>query len=244
MIVSAFPFFNELDLLEVRCHELAGAVDLLVLVESPITWTGKPKPMHYAANAARFANSPVPIAHFVCDLPITAKSPWDREWVAHHALMQAVRGIDPEIAIWTDADEIPRGDTVERFRRMNVPAAHVDMDFVIFYFDRLDPTQRGTTAKIGKFDRTAAWHPWRGETHHPVIPDAGWHFDYFGGREHLLAKLGAFSHGPEEGGMAMARQVEAGNQPGLERTVPYPTDKLPQFVNQNRARFAHHFLNR
>lgn len=246
MIVTAFPFFNELDLLDVRLHELRGVVDLHVLVESPTTWSGAPKPLHFAENRARFAEFNVfPVT---VELPAAANSPWDREWVAHKALNEAVRALNPEIAIWTDADEIPRAETVDRFRRMGVEAAHVDMDFLIFFLDRMDPTQRaqqggGTTAKIHKYDRHAPWHPWRGEFHHPWIPESGWHMEYQGGRDHLLAKLAAFSHGDEPGGRAMRLGVEAGALPGLERSVPYPFESLPRHVRENRDRFSRYFSN-
>lgn len=241
MIVSAFPFLNEIDLLEIRCRELAGVVDKFVLIESSMTWTGIRKPLHFRENLRRFEG--FPIESRVLDLPEVAESPWDRELVTHTALLDLVREINPEIAIWTDADEIPKASTVERFRAMGVPAAHIDMDFVIYFFDRLDVTKRPTTAKIGYFDRTAPWHPWRGEFHHPVIPDAGWHFDYFkfGETTHLLEKLDATCHACEIG--EMRRSVDLGGYPGFERTAAYPADRLPAFVRDSRARFARAFFN-
>ncbi len=59
MIVCASPFFNELDLLEIKCRELAGIVDLFVIVESTLTFTGIPKPLYFANNKARFAEFPL-----------------------------------------------------------------------------------------------------------------------------------------------------------------------------------------
>jgi beta-1,4-mannosyl-glycoprotein beta-1,4-N-acetylglucosaminyltransferase len=244
MIVTAFPFFNELDLLEIRCHELAALNAVHVLVESPTTWSGKPKPLYFQENRARFAQ--FNIVGAVVELPADVPSPWDREFVAHHALFHAVREVNPRIAIWTDADEIPKASTVANFEAMNVPAAHVDMDFVAFTFDRVDLSKRdipggGTTAKIHHFNRFNDWHPWRGEFHHPRIPDSGWHFDYQGGKARLLEKLAAFSHGDEPGGRSMRAGVEAGHFPGIERTIPYPFESLPLYVQQNRDRFASYF---
>ena len=42
MIVDCFPFFNELDLLELRLNELKDVVDVFVLSEATLTFTGKP----------------------------------------------------------------------------------------------------------------------------------------------------------------------------------------------------------
>jgi beta-1,4-mannosyl-glycoprotein beta-1,4-N-acetylglucosaminyltransferase len=249
MILTAQPFFNELDLLEIKCRELAGVVDLHVVVESALTFTGIPKPLYFAENAARFAE--FPIHHVVVDLPPALptddphKRPWDREWLTHKARLNAVRRLRPDIAIWCDTDEIPRRDTVGRFRAMNVMTAHVDMDSLCFYFNRIDPTQRPTTAKIGYFDAGADWNPWRGETHHPVIPDAGWHVQYlmFGGRGHLIDKLNATAHAAEDKGEGLRSRLERGEpfDRELARLVPYPIEKLPRFVQDKRGWFAEYF---
>lgn len=245
MIVTAQPFFNELDLLEIKCRELAGVVDLHLVVESPLTFTGEPKPLFFAENAARFRE--FPIKHVVAELPATAGSPWDRERRAHEAVRAAVKALAPEIAIYLDADEIPRRDTVERFRALRIPAAHVDMDWVTFFFDRLDPSRRPTTARIWRFDPRANWGPWRGdrleENPATVLRDSGWHFDYFDFAEgHLLAKLRAISHAADEGGGSMLRSVLEGGLPGFNRTVPYPLSRLPAFVRENRARWPRCFF--
>lgn len=240
MIITAQRFFNELDLLEIKCEELLGVVDAHLIVESPTTFTNLPKPLYFAENRARFAK--YPIIHMVMDLPKVADSPWDREYVVHKAMLAEVRKINPEIAMWLDLDELPRKDTVERFKAMGVKTAHVDMDFILYFFDRLDPTQRGTTAKIGYFDPAAEHQPWRGEFHHPNIANSGWHFSYFGGKELLLEKLSATSHSIEPGN-TMKAGVEAGEYPGFERSVPYDLAKLPHFVVENRERFARHFYN-
>ena len=50
MIYDCFPFFNELELLEMRLHELSGVVDKFVLVEATRTFTNKPKPLYFQEN--------------------------------------------------------------------------------------------------------------------------------------------------------------------------------------------------
>lgn len=243
MIVCASPLFNEIDLLEIKCRELAGVVDLFVIVEATTTYMGKPKPMHFANNRRRFAE--FPIHHVVIEHDPAAPSPWDREWFTQKTILETVRSLNPEIAIWCDMDEIPRHDTVDRFRAMHVKTAHVDMDSILYFFDRTDPTQRPTTAKIGYFDPRCDWQPWRGETHHPVIPNAGWHFQFFrfGGPGHLVDKLNATCHAAEAGSEVMVKRVAAGQLPGIERTAPYPLANLPTFVRENQPKFAAHFTS-
>jgi hypothetical protein len=55
MIYDCFPFFNELELLEVRLNELDGLVDKFVLVEATRTFAGQPKSLYFAENRDRFA---------------------------------------------------------------------------------------------------------------------------------------------------------------------------------------------
>ena len=37
MIITASPFFDESDLLEIRCRELAGLVDVHLIIEANLT---------------------------------------------------------------------------------------------------------------------------------------------------------------------------------------------------------------
>ena len=46
-VFDCFPFYNELDLLEIRLNILNDVVDYFVLTESTRTFTGKPKPLYY-----------------------------------------------------------------------------------------------------------------------------------------------------------------------------------------------------
>ncbi len=235
MIVTAQLFFNELDLLELNCQTLRGVVDAHVIIEATTTFTGKPKRLVFAENRNRFAE--FPIIHEVVELPAVSESPWDREHASHGHLLHAVKRINPEIVIWSDADELARPDTVERFRALKAPCATLDLDHLIYYFDRIRPDIRDLNPKIGFFDRACDHQPWRGETHWPILPVAGWHFEYMGARESLLAKLEAISHAPEEGCQAMRAAVAEGKLPGIEKTVGYPLRRLPEYVLKNPSRY-------
>jgi beta-1,4-mannosyl-glycoprotein beta-1,4-N-acetylglucosaminyltransferase len=46
-VFDVFPFFEELDVLELRLNELAGVVDAFILIEAPWTHSGEPKPLHF-----------------------------------------------------------------------------------------------------------------------------------------------------------------------------------------------------
>lgn len=244
MIVTAQPFFNELDLLEIKCRELEGVVDAHIIVESRLTFTGIPKPLHFADNKDRFRG--LPIVHVVVDLPPVMPSAWHREHIVHKEILAAVRAFDPQIVIWGDVDEVPRRDVVERFLASGLRTVTLDLDRILFYFDRYDPSDRPTASRMGYFERGRDHQPWRGEKY-PEIPTAGWHFQYFpfGRKEHLIDKLLATSHAIEDDDVSIwstRRQVREGKLPGLERTVPYPLESLPPFIVQNRDRWPHSFF--
>jgi hypothetical protein len=53
MILDCVPFFNEVDLLELRLYELDPVVDYFVVVEGDLTHKGDPKPSYLPADLVR-----------------------------------------------------------------------------------------------------------------------------------------------------------------------------------------------
>ena len=53
-VIDVFPFYNELDLLELRFRMLYDHVDFFVVSECEETFSGKLKPMYFAENRERF----------------------------------------------------------------------------------------------------------------------------------------------------------------------------------------------
>lgn len=234
MVITAQPFFNELDLLELKCRELEGVVDCHVVVESAMTFSGKPKPLYFADNAARF--SQWNIDHTVIDLPADVGN-WEREERTHQAIATRVSQLRPRVTIWVDTDELPRRDTVDRFLQTGQPAAKLELDYLAYYFDRVR--------------RDICWRPsgisqgWQRVPRNRLlpcsIPRAGWHFEFFGGMETLLAKVDATSHAGEPAAVSFRRQLVAGNQDGLQSTEAYPFDQLPAYAQDNRNKYASWF---
>ncbi|MGH7899085.1 MAG: hypothetical protein ACREQQ_14110, partial [Candidatus Binatia bacterium] len=113
MIVDAFPFFDELELLEVRLHELSSVVDRFVLVEATRTHSNRPKPLHYHENRDRFRAFADRIVHVVVDdLPETGDA-WEIEKSQRDAVARGLDGCSPDDAILvSDLDEIPRASRV------------------------------------------------------------------------------------------------------------------------------------
>ena len=241
MVVSVSNFFNELDRFEIKCETLQGVVDLHVIAEAPLTYTGIPKPMHFHENRERYSKYPIHYIDlsYLPDTRAMKENPWRREEAQREAVTAELSKINPEIVIFGDTDETPKPDVVEKFRSLNCEIANLEMDMLFYFFNKLHP-DKWPYQRICKFRGKVA--P-RGDFSLPWIKDAGWHFAYFGGKETLLKKIKATSHAVEEGAKIFYDLVTNDKYPNLDICTEYPVEKLPQFVQDNQERFKHWFMS-
>lgn len=66
-LYDCFLFYNELDVLDIRLNLLKGIVDKFVILESTITFSGKPKPLIFQENKHLFTPFLDKIIHVVVD---------------------------------------------------------------------------------------------------------------------------------------------------------------------------------
>lgn len=117
-VFDCFPFFNELDLLEIRLNELDSVVDKFVLVEAAYTHQNGPKPYYFEENKARFARFLHKIIHVkVEDVPESYYSAQDKSWILeNHQRNCIARGLaeanDNDKIMISDLDEIPKSEKV------------------------------------------------------------------------------------------------------------------------------------
>jgi beta-1,4-mannosyl-glycoprotein beta-1,4-N-acetylglucosaminyltransferase len=118
-VIDTVLFHTELTMLEVRLHELWHVVDLFVVVEAAMTFTGKRKPLHFARHRAQFAAFAGKIVHVT--LPVLAgDTAWPREHFHRLALtttaLTNVSLAPGDIVLVSDLDEIPRPEAVAALR--------------------------------------------------------------------------------------------------------------------------------
>lgn len=237
MILSVSPFFNELDLLEIKLQTLKEAVDAFLVCEATRTYSGIHKPLHFAQNKNRFRE--FNIHHLVVDnLPGLVANPWDREKVQRDAMYQAAIRLKPDIILWGDTDEVTRPEAVREFVRSRDEAWGLDYDCLRYYFNRLDPRPLAVPRVISRDGR----HHIRNSGAMPVRKDSGWHFNFCTDRQTLLDKVNATSHVVDSGSDSFWNAISSGTMPELELTVPYPEEKLPRFITDNRARSSTAFF--
>ena len=117
MIYDCFPFFNELDLLEIRLNVLKDVVDKFVLIEAGETHTGKPKPFYFAENRGRFAAFADRIVYLKIEKFPAGHGAWWNENYQRNELMKGLVGAkDDDDIIISDLDEIPNPAAIRRWK--------------------------------------------------------------------------------------------------------------------------------
>lgn len=205
MIVDAFMFAGEYDLLEIRLTELDGLADRFVLVESPRTFTGRAKPLHYLDHADRYARWHDRIRHVVVDdMPDGAGvTAWDRERHQRDAIARGLTDLRAEdVVLVGDCDELPNPDAVVRAH--NYLSHHNDrpISFLqtlsFFHLNMRCYTVPwfGTQATTVDLVRRVGAEVVRTQRQRPrdVLGYAGWHATNLGDEQFLRTKLKSFSH--------------------------------------------------
>ena len=118
-VYDMFPFFNELELLDIRLNELDPVVDVFILAEARHTFQKKPKELVFEKNKDRFAKFLPKIRHVIVDELPGFFYKWRRPdaWVVSDFQKgQVVRGLDDaqggDTVIFSDVDEIPKASAV------------------------------------------------------------------------------------------------------------------------------------
>ena len=224
MVYDCFIFFNELDLLEIRLHELNDVVDKFVLVEADRTFQNNPKPFIFEENKERFSRFLDKIIHvkltsYPVFIPvINPFSPWKIEFYQRDSVVKGLKGCKPDdIILISDVDEIPRASVIKEYAEKGVNQIYgLKMDMFMYYLNHklVFNANSGMTKEEAK---DGIWHctamlPYRLLKEKPrrlrkvimrtkrrgevykIIPNAGWHFSYMGGFKSIKDKLESFSH--------------------------------------------------
>lgn len=259
---SLTPFFDELDILEIRLATLDDVVDFHVIGESPQTHSGKPKSLFFLENAERFKRWKDKIIHRVIEMPSTATD-WDREKRQRKCLWYGFKGNATDLILLSDLDEIPHPDAIHAVRYPEdvkgkagheVPG-HIPGEWILL-----------CNMHVGKLN-----YRWKAKAHEswqicrifpaglvgtkykdleearlthmtPLLYPVGWHLSWMNDMQY---KLESFVHqelvphadfvGASEGRPLF---------PGVVNQELEWTDDLPPYVLANKERFAHMLVER
>lgn len=194
-IYDCFPFFNELDILDIRFAELYDKVDRFVITEATLTHGGKPKPLYFADNLARYAKYLHKVTHIIVD-QYPALDSWSIE---RHQRDQLMRGLtackDNDIILISDADEIPRVEAIDRYL-----GGIMGFEQHLYYYKlNCESTQKWDWGKICHYsdvrDRMPCGIRYTPTTdHYNLIKNGGWHFSYLSSIGGIIEKIEATAH--------------------------------------------------
>jgi beta-1,4-mannosyl-glycoprotein beta-1,4-N-acetylglucosaminyltransferase len=194
MVYDCFPFFNELDVLDIRLHELDAHIDKFVLVEATHTFTGREKKLYYEENKLRFIKFQSKIIHLVYDFGKKgiAANPWDNEKTQRNFLSEGIDLKKDDLLLLSDVDEIP---DMQRLRKLFIhPITLNHSRFDLFLNYKSSKRQQGCQIWPMSACQQLTMQEIRDKHATNLIINNGWHFSFLGSIENSNYKLRSFSH--------------------------------------------------
>jgi beta-1,4-mannosyl-glycoprotein beta-1,4-N-acetylglucosaminyltransferase len=252
VIFDCFPFFNELDLLEIRFCELGCVVDRFVIAEATVTHAGKPKPLYFLENSRRFSEWSQKIIHLVVhDMPI-GRDDWARENHQRNAITRGLKGVGPSDGIIiSDADEIPSAGALKVWDAA-MGARAFEQLCSYYWINCLGGGWAGSRilpfSELCRYpNATAVRH-----TQFPLLANGGWHFSFLGGPQQIASKLEAYAHQDLNQtrfkdhkylAMVSGLGIDLFGREGIHWKLCPVDSRFPKVIREHPERFSHLVCN-
>lgn len=196
-IFDGFLFDREFEMLKLRCEELKQLDVTHILVESPWTHSGLPKPLHFNERKEEFAQ--YNIKHVIATDILTGVSARKNEAMQRNAIMWELLGCaDSDVVIISDVDEVPRASEVAKYRpEMGLTALSMNNHY--YWLNCVTETDSWRMPKIMTWEFLKYRTPdeVRDSGYPTTLHNAGWHWSWQGGVEKVMEKFRNFSHQEE-----------------------------------------------
>lgn len=218
MIVDAFTYNGEDDLLAIRLKLLDSVVDRFVIVEADKTFTGIPKRQKFDLEKFKGYSEKIHYS-FVSDLSLNPLSAWDNERVQRNSLIKGLVDLsDDDIFILSDVDEIPNPLAVLEFVSRQYSIAELSQGLYFYYLNNRAHDKGGfpvkwvkaVIVKFGYYNKYfSSLEDLRVNKHYGalrafakysikkkkvIMEEGGWHFTYLMTAKDIVEKLKSFSH--------------------------------------------------
>ena len=207
-LYDCFLFYNEYDMLELRLKELYDTVDYFVIIEGTHTFVGTPKESNFEKYKERYEPYMKKIRYFYLPNLVDTSNAWNQEHKQRENIYHALKtlGAQPTDTVTNcDCDEIPRPEVLQSLRGIKHLVHLVLLEFW-YNVETFNTRPCGSTC-VSSFElveqsyngtyKTDDWNfsnnRWRGGIGNN-IPNAGWHFSYFGGVNKILEKITNAAH--------------------------------------------------
>lgn len=209
-VFDIIPFFDELDILEVRLHELDSVVDRFIIVEGAETYGGAPRNLVLQPwLGSRFEKFQHKISYF--PVPMLLPKCIDRTtgrlreaYLRNEAQIPLLQRQpdDDDVIIFSDCDEIVRADAVRdalkrplaSIHRFKQTSYYYNINTVVDYgHDFASRARIGTFAQLKEVGSLYEFRMANKNTDQYVVEQGGWHFGYFGSLDKIKRKVEALS---------------------------------------------------
>lgn len=224
MIYDCFPFYNELDLLEIRLNHHSQFIDKFILTESKFTYSGKPKRLYYneIKDKEPFKQFKDKIIHNIFEYPPRRNENWEYEYLQRNSLLKYLHLFkDDDLILYLDCDEIIRNkNVIEEAQKIN-DIINLDMTLTWYYFNCIiEPNSEFQIDYSMNECFNRRWHMgkiirknhllqffnnlYRIREYCIAEPEklytifnSGWHFSNLGSSNLIKNKIDSFSHSEE-----------------------------------------------
>ncbi len=117
MVFDLIPFFNEIDILNMRLHILDPYVDRFVIEEATTTFSGQPKELCFEKNKDKFKKFLHKIDYIVVDEDKEELESHERDYFQKNHLIEGIKdATSDDIIIFGDCDEIPNPEVLQKIK--------------------------------------------------------------------------------------------------------------------------------
>ena len=247
---------SELDMLEVRLHEMNDVVDYFVIVESKVSHTNNPKPLYYKAAADRFRQFAAKIIYVELE-SLEGDTAWDREHYQRNCLFtfglhnKGQEARTGDIVILSDLDEIAKPKWVAALKLCTGYASQLTLEahWSMYSFDNEVQNVIWQKAKAFVYneDEAVVAESLRFRTDLQTLSDAAWHCSWcFSNVSTFQEKMQSFAHEevndpsitPEHIATCVqeGRDIFSRDDVVISRAI---VPDVPQFVTENANRFGY-----
>lgn len=249
-VFDTIPFYNEMDILELRLHTLDAVVDHFVIAEMTRTHAGRHKPLYFAAAKDRFYRFARRLIHVVVDDAPGGPDPWARDFHLRDAVARGLTACQPEdIILISSTDEIPRPEKVLEYKATDGVKGF--MQRLYYYYMNCQCLDPWLGTRMLSYDTLVKRGGRAGDIQlrqapDVLIPDGGWHFSYMGGVRAIQDKLETYAHQEYntekyKDASRIAEYMDAGRDL-FDRDVKYAfvpiDDSYPPYVLDHPRRFS------
>jgi len=251
MIFDCFPFFNELEILDIRLHELDPWVDYFVLVESRETFSGNNKELIFEKNKYLFEPFLDKIIHLISPISKNPKDAWDRQIQQRDYALKALSNCnDDDLILVGDLDEIPNGqDFISMQKGRDYLVSFIQKNYIYYINLRRSGGWPGTVmipykTLMSRYKGSLFKVRMRRRKGGKIL--GGWHFSNLGGIDAVRLKMESSGHHAAsftrevlETPGALYDKMEVSRVVKGKKLRAEPIDFHPVYFRDNIEKFKH-----